>query len=525
MAMIVTDRREWRWVTLWAIIIVAVVSLPNLYGMALSSPAAEFSGFVIGVEDGHSYLAKMEQGRAGNWLFRVTYTSEEHPRALFFPYYLLLGHLAQAANLDSRLVMSLSRVLTVFFELFTFYAFTAYFTASVTIRRVAFLLFGWTSGLGWLWLLLGRPELPIDFWVPDASFFLSAISTPHMPLGQALGLWFIIFGVEFLDHGRWRNGLLAAATGLLMALLQPYRLGMLALPGLYFLWQVYRRHQKFWPGALRLMAIVLPAVPYLLYGAWVFYTNPAFIGWRMQNSTLTPGPGLLVLGFGLIIPLAMVGLWQSAPAGLQHRVILVIWLVSVPIFVYLPIDIQRRFLHGYQVPLAIMGAVGLVCLTTKITSQTRRTVAMGGVIILMAASNLFLLVGSLLTVSTRTEPIFIVSPRPAEIDWLTAHAPGAVVLSAYRTGNVLPAYAPVRVFVGHPVETVQSEEKQQLTARFFTAAATDEWRRQLLAEYRIDLVFFGPHEQALGDFSPAAAPYLRRVFDNNTVQIYAVEHH
>ncbi len=522
--MIAVERHEWRWVTLWAIAIVAVISLPHLYGAALSSPEAQFSGFVVGVEDGNSYLAKMEQGRAGYWLFRLTYTSEEHPRALFFSYYLLLGHLAQITGLDSRLVLSLSRVLTVFFELFTFYAFAAWVTANITIRRVAFLLFGWTSGLGWLWLLLGRPELPVDFWVPDAVFFLSALASPHMPLGQALGLWFIILGVEFINHGRQRDGLLAATIGLLATLLQPYRLGTPGvLLGLYLLWQGYNHRQKFWPGLVRLTAIVLPTLPYLLYSIGVFNRNPAFVGWRVQNLNLSPTPELLLLGFGLLLPLAMVGLWAMSPATLRQRPLLIIWLISIPILVYLPLQFQRRFLHGYQVPLAIMGAAGLVYLTGKINSPARRMVARGGVIVLMTASNLFLLVGSLLTVSARSEPIFVPGPALAATDWLAEQTPNAVVLSAYPTGNVLPAYAPVRVFVGHAMETIQSAEKQQSAAQFFAAAAPAEWRRRLLAEYHIDLVFYGPHERALGDFSPESAPYLRRVFDNNGIQIYAVE--
>ncbi|HHN93967.1 MAG TPA: hypothetical protein ENK17_04300, partial [Anaerolineae bacterium] len=53
------SRREWRWVLGASAVILLLTSLPYLYGLLLSSPEAQFGGFVIGVEDGNSYLAKM----------------------------------------------------------------------------------------------------------------------------------------------------------------------------------------------------------------------------------------------------------------------------------------------------------------------------------------------------------------------------------------------------------------------------------------------------------------------------------
>jgi uncharacterized membrane protein len=80
---------------------------------------------------------------------------------------------------------------------------------------------------------------------------------------------------------------------------------------------------------------------------------------------------------------------------------------------------------------------------------------------------------------------------------------------------------PARVFVGLSPETVNWEMKDTMLSRFF-GAGDDIFRRQLLEDYGVDYVFYGPSERALGSFSPAAVPYLRLVYDNGPVQIYQV---
>jgi len=74
-----------------------------------------------------------------------------------------------------------------------------------------------------------------------------------------------------------------------------------------------------------------------------------------------------------------------------------------------------------------------------------------------------------------------------------------------------PARAVVRVLVCQGLETVDAEQKRGETARFPSAATADDLRRDLLARYAIDDVFWGPRERDLGDFEPqsAGAPMTR----------------
>ena len=52
-------------------------------------------------------------------------------------------------------------------------------------------------------------------------------------------------------------------------------------------------------------------------------------------------------------------------------------------------------------------------------------------------------------------PVFHPRPLADSFEWSAEHLPeGALVLASYETGNILPAYAPVRVVVGHGPESV-----------------------------------------------------------------------
>jgi hypothetical protein len=178
-------------------------------------------------------------------------------------------------------------------------------------------------------------------------------------------------------------------------------------------------------------------------------------------------------------------------------------------------------LDGYQAPLAVLGAVGIVWLLDKFSLRRYRRLAVAGLLIPLALTNLFLVIGGVAVANGRAWPLFHSGFQRAAFDWLAEKAPGQVVLAAYETGNVLPAYAPVRVFVGHGPETVDSQAKQAALRRFF-GQSDDAFRRGLLQDYDIGYLLYGPAEHTLGDFEPDRVDYLQPVYDSDMVQIYRV---
>src|SRR5207247_64751 len=85
---------EWAWVLVVSILILAILSGPYLIGVLSSTPQMHFGGFLFGIEDMNSYVAKMRYGAySPDWLFRMMYTTEPHQGGFVYGFYIGLGKL------------------------------------------------------------------------------------------------------------------------------------------------------------------------------------------------------------------------------------------------------------------------------------------------------------------------------------------------------------------------------------------------------------------------------------------------
>jgi hypothetical protein len=259
------------WATAWALVVLSLASLPYPLGWYLSSPETHFGGFVVAVEDGNSYIAKMGQGARGEWLFHLPYTSEDHKGALLFTFYLLLGKLARTSGLSPVAALHLARLVLAPLLLVTIYVFISFFTPWRALRRISFLLCCLSSGLGWLLISCGLPSLfgdvPIDFWVPDAFTFLVVFTFPHLCFSQTLLLWIFLLALLAFESDEWRFSLLAGFMGLAVSLIHPYTLPVVGIVlGSYILATSKKKGGSVWVRVKHLAIMTLASAPYLFYG-------------------------------------------------------------------------------------------------------------------------------------------------------------------------------------------------------------------------------------------------------------------
>lgn len=514
------SRSEWRWLMAVSLAILLLSSLPTLYAWSLESPDRVFTGSVYNVEDANSYLGKMRLGARGEWLFYLFYTPEPHEPILVYPFYLFLGKLAAGLGTPLPLAYHLSRVLFGFGLLVTIYVFVAYFTPDLTHRRLAWFLCAIGSGLGWLLLMLGAVpwlgSLPLDFWVPEAYTFLVLYSTPHLALAQGLLLLVVLLTLRgFEKDARW--SLVAAGLAFAMGWVVPFYAGVLAAAIAAYLLAMALRRQHFPWRELGLATVTgLGAVPPIIYIGWSF-AKPVYAEWAAQNRILSPHPAHYLLGFGLLIVPAAWGAVHAWRQGGDRWLLPLAWVLVVPFLLYLPFNLQRRMCVAVQVPLALLAAVGLLA---RLRGKPMLRL---GYVLLVGLSNWLLIAGSLGPIRQRTEPIFRSGAEVAALRWLNRHAsPEETVLASFQVGNVVPVYTDLRVFAGHGPETLYSAQKGVALTRFFEPETDDEWRQNLLTEYGIDYVFYGPHELALGTWEPAHTPYLFSVYDEAGYVIFRV---
>ena len=124
----IRERKPLLWLGL---LILTITSLPYLAGYFRQDVAWRFSGFVLSVEDGNSYVAKMLRGAEGEWLFRTTFTAVEQKGFLAFLPYLLAGKLSSAPGQHEQLVAlyHLFRWVAGFLAVLAAYDFAALFLA------------------------------------------------------------------------------------------------------------------------------------------------------------------------------------------------------------------------------------------------------------------------------------------------------------------------------------------------------------------------------------------------------------
>ena len=177
-------RSDRRWCWIFSGLILLLTAVPYVLAFLQAGSEWVFSGFVFGVEDGNSYIAKMLAGSAGAWLFRTPYTGMQQNGTLAFLPYLLLGKLAQPPALHTKLILlfQLFRLCGIPVLIFSIFRFVSLFLDSTANRRWATGLAVVGGGLGWLIPLLGQTtwlgSLPLDFYSPETFGFLSILGLP-----------------------------------------------------------------------------------------------------------------------------------------------------------------------------------------------------------------------------------------------------------------------------------------------------------------------------------------------------------
>ncbi|MCB0211437.1 MAG: hypothetical protein KDJ52_19010 [Anaerolineae bacterium] len=519
---------EWRWVMMWTVLIVAVSALPLLIAWAMTPPGWNFTGILVNPLDGHSYLAKMEQGATGHWLFHLTYTPEPHAGAFLFTFYVGLGHVARLTGLPLVVVFHLARLLAGVGLLLTVYRFIAHITMSIVERRLAFLLIGTASGLGWLGLIFGA--FPIDFWVPEAFVHYSLHANPHFPLGLMLMLLVLMQVVwPYTQALLLSRIVMPTLLAILLAIVLPFAVVIvwLLLAALIGRTVLIHKGRLLWSHIWPTLGVVGGSLPVVGYQYWVTITNPILAGWNAQNVTSTPPVMNVILGFGIIGGLALIKIVhiirQKGRETSEGEWLLCLWVIISIGLLYVPFTLQRRFITGLHIPLAILAAIGL---RRWLTQSKRSTLFQQRIVLSVVVVGLLetLLVWGLPILfikqqtidSLTTSVLFIQDDEAAAFQWLRDNTkPDDVVLASPRIGMWVPGQTGARAFYGHPFETVAAEDKKAQVEAFYRG---DQPSTSPASDY----IFYGVSEQAIG--RPQYLQELPVVFSSGNVTIYKNQH-
>lgn len=523
---------EWRWVILVGSALVLLAFSPLIWVALRGTPDWQFMGVLHNYQDGATYLSKIRLGYEGNWLVYFQHTPETHNGAFMVVTYLFLGQLASLISVPPIVMFHVARVGAALFMYVSIYQLGAAIWTRVRARRAFFVIASLGSGLGWLFApLLQNTQFP-DFAVPEAYLFYSTLMNVHFPLAIAclallVGLFITAYRPGAEDDPRVNASMpLAAVLSIALALLYPQALapfgGALVLYVAIIWWQ-----DKQVPTRLIrwMLAVALPALPIAAYYAITIMYNPAMKAWNDQNVTTSPGILEVLVGLGIPLLIAVPGIYRAIRRFERDGDrLMLLWLVCMLVAMYLPINVQRRFMVGMMIPIAYFATRAIEDVWLKHISRRWRPVMYCVLIPLMSVSQILMLFLPVLPAITgypqAAEGIFLQRDYGDVYRWLEDRVSSDdVVLASPLVSAWIPGWTGARVVYGHPYETLNAAVKEAQVREWFSGTESAEACAALLETYNVRFVVYGPQEEKLG--LPTCLASLREIARSGSVAVYA----
>lgn len=525
-------RQNWVPILLGCVFLV-LVSLPYLVAWQNSGVDHHFGGFLLNPIDGNSYLAKMYQGWQGEWRYKLPYTAEPGNGGYLFLFYLVLGHLSRLTRINSHVIFHLARLCGALVLAASLWNFFKALLRTARARWIAFGLALFGSGLGWIGAAF--QVFSPDFWVAEGYPFLSAYANPHFPLSMAIMLWILTpriqSGGEPIEGGSFKfRPYLLAAAGAALGIILPFGVVITAvILASLATWQGMdgfkdrdqaRGLSRWLKGIVEtdafqsLVYVMLVGGPLLIYQLWVIRSDPILAAWDAQNLTPSPPFWQLLMAYAPVLIPALPGGFIAARAGDKKLRILLVWALVGLLLMYIPWNLQRRFITGYMVPLAGLAAIGLDRFITR--SRLLGMAALVLVAILILPTNLIILQGGLQAADQKEGQLYLTAGEHQALLWLEENTPpDAVILASPQMGLYIPAYTGRRVLYGHPFETVDAEHMEAQVLNFLAGESLEGLGPQ------VDYLFYGDRERSLSKKNPESQFEL--LYETGEVQIFRLD--
>jgi hypothetical protein len=494
------------------IILLLASSLPVLVGNAVSNSSSIYTGVVFNPMDGYTYLAKMEIGNSGDWLFKLPFTAFPGEGRLLYPFYILVGQFLRISGLSLSMGFNIFRLLAYGCLVISLIKLVkTLFPENEPTRGLYVFLMAAGGGLGWLLLPFGK--FGADFWVSEAYPFLAGLANPHFPLSIAL----MVFSIRIISQRT--NGLRWSAIGFMaifLSVLSPFGFVLMSVV-LVSAW-LWEKKDGLKTSLKPVVLFIFCGLPYSIYQYWAVGSTPQLAAWTAQNQTPSPEIWDVLLSFSPWIILVGVG-WRFLYQKRNEPVVrhLIVWLIMGLVFTIIPFNLQRRFMIGLSIPVTSLGLMVLPEVAASIQISTKKLLLFctAGVI----PTTLLLIIMVCLSIGNRSPLYFIGENEKLAINWLSHQGNGnSLVLASDQIGLVIPSVSRLRVLYGHPFETVNALKEKQDITDFFTGKMENGKAKDYIQKKGIDWIYYGPRERALGN--PSVIQGIKPVMEFGNVLIF-----
>ena len=532
-----------------------ITSLPVIIAYTQRAHCLGFVGMLWTPPDAAQYFAAMREGAAsGSWLIHDHLTTDPHQPVLMYVTYVALGKLAWILDSGQRLTYHLAE-LAARVTLIGAVLLLAHAALPNTVqRRIALVLVLLGSGpflFVAMFDAMGGGSLglqPADIWQPEFSSVVLLHTAPHMMLGVACSLLAVrAYLLAWSGHARL-GGVLGTLAACAVGLTNAFSVVPLGAAVAAHLGLMWFRQRRFPLGpALAASAMLLAAGSFLIYNALMFRRDPF---WSQTYGAIagmvSPGPLEVLLLIGGTVVLAVPGLALLLRTGTPAQWMVLAWIVSGAVLMYIPTGVERRFALGLQPVLAIAAAPAVAAAwdllrTGRLPARTiLRPLILTLFVFACFGSTLpikSVIFGTALGQTTGTMPTSATSDealRPFVSPWVSAFYPAQLdeaatwlaretgpqdnVLADPWTSNMLASHVDGRFYVGHAVATPYFGEKAIRVLEAYQSSSPDALVA-LMQEQRLRYVVYGPYQRAIGVLQPSSAS-LNRVYSRNDVEIF-----
>jgi len=275
-------------------------------------------------------------------------------------------------------------------------------------------------------------------------------------------------------------------------------------------------------------------IPMVLYDYYIVSTDKRYtegIATFLSQPVYT-----LIPAYGLLLLLAIAGVYFTWKNKFQLNYFPIIWLFSTIIQIYFPIKIipfQIQLIMGIQVPMAILAIYGLYCLIEKaIGKEVPAAIAVGAFIVVLISSgftNARTYAEILQEINRQRMPIYLEQPIVDGLNWLNKNAKETdVVISTPIISSYIPVFASTRIYSSdYQAPTPDFPEKEKKINWLFDNAIqkSDSEVAAFLSNNHLAYIFENNYSERVNLPLPPPNlnrfPFLHLDFANNYVRIYS----
>ncbi len=482
--------------------------------------------------DYYLYLAAINQGLNGDWLYHDPYTTEPSTKGIFYIFFTATGQIGRLFHLN--LIITYHLLTLISFEMFMI--FTYLISQTILGKKYAFwgALFSIIGTISPTLIWNFKIDFPINmpWWIMlDASERLYAL--PHYNFAQALLLAAIILLIKFFRTKKLKYAYFSSLIIFISGLILPSVLipAVTVLPASYFLYLLINFH-KTKKISLDLniligisLAIITTTTVYLIIKSqvqagfpWDQWTKWGLNRWNFGEPAFDK---TFLLSFGILPILSLPAIIEGFKKNNRELIFISLWAI-VP-FILLPFATPLEIAKIRLAEVANFVPFGILAAYTIFKMIPKWKYPIIAVLLLTILPVSWNLLNQRIHY-VKTEPVYdhIYIPKTSyeAIEFIQKSLPkNSIILSHEKYGIIIPAFAPTISYFGHVTQTMNYFAKEKNVIDFYSGKWSAEEAKDFLTKKGISFIYYGWQEKELGN-TVTKYPFLISIFQNKDVTIF-----